>query len=334
MTELGVLGGGREAGAHLLGRGQADGDAAPVVAVVGLGDHRVAQPLGGAHGAVGRAHELLARHRQALVGEDLVRLFLVAGQFHRDVAGAPGDRGLDALLELAVAELDQALFVQPQPGDVALLGGLHQRRRGRPERAPLRVADELLARFGPLPPFRHDALRAQFGRQQRTQQPQRQFAGLDAFVALRVLVHHRVDARSVGAARLAEGDVLAGDVLQFDGHVLEDMPEPGAVGLAHAPDETARLAVRAAVLLQARKRGHQAVDIGRAEPARGPVLEWPQVQQQPDDREVRMQRRADIDVAFEDAHAAFSPGLGGAGQDRIRTWGGSACRRRPAACAG
>jgi hypothetical protein len=69
------------------------------------------------------------------------------------------------------------------------------------------------------------------GRQQRVEQPHRQFAGLDALVALLVLVDHG-RRRAVGAAaRLAEGDVLAGDVLQLDGHVLEHMAEPGALVL-------------------------------------------------------------------------------------------------------
>jgi hypothetical protein len=99
-----------------------------VVAVVGLGHHRAADASRRAHRAGFALHQFLARHRQAERGQDLVGLFLVAGQFHRDVRGAAGHRGLDALLVLAVAELHQRLLVQAQPRDAALLGRLHQRQ--------------------------------------------------------------------------------------------------------------------------------------------------------------------------------------------------------------
>jgi hypothetical protein len=153
------------------------------------------------------------------------------------------------------------------------------------------------------PSARHAAGGLKLGRQQSAQQPHGQLAGLDAFVALRVLVDHGVDARpAIDAARLAEGDVFTGDVLQLDGHVLEDMAQPRAFALTHAADEAAGLAVRAAVFLQARQCGHQGVDISGTQPGRRPGLQRAQVHQQFDDGEVRVQRRADIDVAFEDAH--------------------------------
>src|SRR3546814_13419888 len=71
----------------------------------------------------------------------LFRSFLVSGQLCGDVRRAAGDRGLDALLVLAMAELHQRLLVQAQPRDVALLGGAHQRGRRRAQCAALRVAD-------------------------------------------------------------------------------------------------------------------------------------------------------------------------------------------------
>ena len=97
---------------------QADRDAAAVVAVVGLGHDREAEAVRGAHGLALALHQLLARHRQAERGEDAVGLFLVARELDRDVRRAAGDRRLDALLVLAVAELDQRLVVEPQPRDV------------------------------------------------------------------------------------------------------------------------------------------------------------------------------------------------------------------------
>ena len=44
--------------------------------------------------------------------------------------GLAGDRGLDALLVLAMAELHQRLVVQPDPGDVPFFRRLDQRSRG------------------------------------------------------------------------------------------------------------------------------------------------------------------------------------------------------------
>ncbi len=255
-----VLAGHVEAVRHLGFGGQADGDAAAVVAVVGLGDHREADAARGAHRLVLAVHQFLLRHRQAKAGEDLVGLLLVARQLHRDVGRASGDRRLDALLVLAVTELHQRLIVQAQPRDAAVLGGAHQRGRRGAERAALGEADELIARLRPVPAFRNAVGGAQLRRQQREQQAQTELAGGDALVALRVLVDHRVDPGTPGAARLAEGHFLAGDVLQLDGDVLEHVAEPGTIALAHAPQQPPRLAVGAAVLSQARERGRERID--------------------------------------------------------------------------
>ena len=115
-----------EAMRDLLVGGETDGNAAAVVAVVGLGDHRETHALGGAHRLALALHHLLLGHRQPEAGQDLVGLLLVARQLHRDMRGAPGDRGLDALLVLAVTELHQRLLVQAQPRNAARFGGAHQ----------------------------------------------------------------------------------------------------------------------------------------------------------------------------------------------------------------
>src|SRR6187549_3294568 len=96
----------------LLVRGEPDRDAAAVIAVVGLGDHGVADASCGAHRLRFVLHRLLARHRQTERRQDLVGLLLVARELHRDMRGASADRRLDALLVLAVAELHQRLVVQ------------------------------------------------------------------------------------------------------------------------------------------------------------------------------------------------------------------------------
>ena len=290
-----------ECGADRLLGVEMDRDRASVVAVVRLDHHRVADPARGARGCVGALHQLLLGDRKTDHGEDLVRLLLVARELHRDVRGASGDGRLDALLEASIAQLDQRLAVEPDPRDVARLGGLHDRRRARSECAALREADERVAlpreveRVGLL------ACAQRFG-QERVDEPDRELRRLEPFVLVLVLEDHVVDARLVGAARLAEGDPYSCDVLQFDRDMLEHMPEPGALVLGHAADEATRLAVRTAVLVQPGQSGEQAVDERAAEPRGGPLLERAEVELEADDREVRVERGADIDRTFEDPH--------------------------------
>jgi hypothetical protein len=124
----------------------------------------------------------------------------------------------------------------------------------------------------------------------------------DPFVALRVLVHDGVHALRVGAAGLAEGHVLARDVLEFDRDVFEHVAQPGTLALTQAPDQSARLPVRASVLRERGQRRDQRIDECGSQAAARPFLERPQIEQQLDDREVRVHRRTHVDVAFEDAH--------------------------------
>ena len=297
-----------ETGDHFRFVRQADRDTAAMVAVVGLGDDRIADAARGANGAGFALHQFLARHGQAERTEDLVGLFLVAGQFDRDMRRFSRHRGLDALLVLAVAKLHERLFVQTQPRDVAFFRRFHQRGSGRAERTALRIADEGIARFRPVPVLGHAAFGLEFLRQQRAEQAQGQFAGFDAFFALRIFVHDRIHAGlAVDAARLAEGDVFAGDVLQFDGDVFEHMAQPGAVAFVHAADEAAGLAVGTAMLGQAGQgrdqRGHE---IG-PEPAGRPGFQGAEVELEADDGEMGVQGRPDEYRSIDNAHAAPFP---------------------------
>ena len=161
-----VFGGRGETVADFLLAGQVNRNATAVIAVVGFGDHRITQALGGGHRAIGGTDQLLPRHRQSTRGENPVGLFLVPGQFHGDVTGAAGDRRLDALLPLAVTQLDQRLIVHAQPRDAALFRRAHQRCGRGPEGAALRIADVFVACFWPLPAFGHGIFRPNVFRQQ------------------------------------------------------------------------------------------------------------------------------------------------------------------------
>jgi hypothetical protein len=99
-----------------------------------------------------------------------------------------------------------------------------------------------------------------FSGRSEQQQAHRKLARSDAFFALGIFIDDGVEAGTVQATRLAEADVLAGDVLQFQRDVFEHVAEPGALVLVHAADESAGRLVGAAVLGEAGQRRHQAVD--------------------------------------------------------------------------
>jgi hypothetical protein len=87
----------------------------------------------------------------------------------RDVPGLAGDRGLDALLVLAVAELDQRVVVEAHPRDVAGLGGAHQRAGRRTELATLGQRDQLVELRAEVEAgLRPGAAALQVGREQLT----------------------------------------------------------------------------------------------------------------------------------------------------------------------
>ncbi len=168
-----VLAGGGEGRLDLLLVHQADADAAAVIGVERLDHDREADAAGGRGRVLGVVDHALLGHRQAEVAQEPDGLLLVRGELDRDVRRLAGDRGLDALLEAAVAELDQALAVEPQPGDVALLGRRHQGRRARAQRLALGEADEAVAAALEVEMLGVEVGRAQLRRQQRMEQLQR-----------------------------------------------------------------------------------------------------------------------------------------------------------------
>ena len=92
-------------------------------------------------------------------------------------------------------------------------------------------------------------------------------------------------------------------VLQLDGYVFEHMAQPGAFIFPHAPDESAGLAVRTAVCLQAGQRFDQPVNEPFAELAGRPVLQDTQIQDVPDDRKVGPQVGTDEHIGGNDFHS-------------------------------
>src|SRR5581483_11064355 len=135
-----------------------------------------------------------------------------------------------------------------------------------------------------------------------------ELAGRDALISLLVLVDDRIDPGRSCTASLAERHFLAGNVLQLDGHMLENVTEPGPLILAHAAQKPAGLAVRAAVFGQTGKCCDEPLDERVAEAARGPLLQSSQIELEPDDRKARVQGWANVDRTIEDAHGAIPLG--------------------------
>ena len=148
----------------------------------------------------------------------------------------------------AVAELHQVAVGQADRRDAALGGGIDDVRgatgRGSSGR-PVSVSSATVA-------CRSNGRVVDGGHQQRVAGLQRGAA--DALVAR--AEGHLVDAAVGGGAGLAEAGLHAGQVLQFEHDVFEDVAGPGAV--AQALEEAAALADAAAVFDQARQPGGQA----------------------------------------------------------------------------
>ena len=300
--------------AHLLVGLQVDADAAAVIAVQRLDHHRPAQPPRLAHRVLGVAHHRAARHRQPRLVEQLLGQVLLPRRLHRQVRGAPGDAGPDPLLPPPVAQLHQAVVVQPHDGDVAPLRLRHQRLGARPEALAPHQPAQLLDRRGdvelpggeappvlalvvqPVEPF--DPL--EVFRQQALHQFQRQPPGVEADRLLLVGVHHVVDAGlALHRARLAALHLRPGEPLELDRDVLRNVAEPGAV--AQPPREPARLLVAAAMILQRRQQRQQPLRELR-QLVGGEALQRAEVHLHADHRYVAVEVRAAIGAPLQHPH--------------------------------
>ena len=146
----GLLVGDRERRAHVVLVLEVEADAAAVVAVERLDHDRVADPLRRPDGLVGGAHGVLLRDREAGGAEQPGGEVLVGGDVDRDRGGRRGHRGADPLGVDALAELDQGVLVEPDPGDVPR-DRLVEDRLGRgAERRALGAQDEVLELLVPV----------------------------------------------------------------------------------------------------------------------------------------------------------------------------------------
>ncbi len=212
--------GGLKGGHDLLAGGEVGCHAPALVAVTRLDDHRHTDIAGSRPGVVGIARRTALGHRHADGLQERPRQLFILGDRFGNGAGAISLRGLDATELRAVAELHHALRVQPPHGNAAGLRRVNN-RTGAGSKAGLmgEVAEALdlaLDVIGPIVDRRQD----EFPR--RVQACQRQL-----FIV--VLDDHAIDARLRGFTGTSETDFPAGQRLQFQRDVLENMPRVGPV---------------------------------------------------------------------------------------------------------
>ncbi len=292
-----------ERGSDRLLRAQVEMDAPTVVAVERLDHAREPEPLGGGDRAVLGVHDVGARHRQPGRIEQPVGQALVRGDIDPDGRRLRGHRRADPLLVDAVAELHERVSVEPDERDVAADRLVDERLGGRPERLPFGEPDEVLHLRGEV-----EEGVGIVGRGEVVDQGDRHPAGFQPDRLFAVLVDAVVLADGSGGARLAVADVRAGEVLEFERHVLGDVAGPRP--LAEARDEAAATAQRAGVVLERRQQRDQRVGEPR-KLVRWVRLENAKVDEQADDRFARPVVRAAQHAGLEDPQRGRRPTRGG-----------------------
>ncbi|MDZ7748399.1 MAG: hypothetical protein U5K43_05785 [Halofilum sp. (in: g-proteobacteria)] len=269
--------------------------AAAVVAHERLGRDGIADPLRGLERLLERGYGLALRHGDARVAEDLLGPLLVVGDAVADQARLPRDRGLEALLLVAVTELDvAALLAQALVGDVARLGGVDDRRGRRAQHVGVTHLLEA----------RDDRVEIDlFLVEQALDQldglaPRREAAGL-----VTVAVADVVDAGLVRVDGLAVADGEPDQVLQLDRDVLDDVPRPGAA--LDPLEEAAGPAHRAAMIMQRRDQLLEALDDAWDGVARL-VLELPDVEAHVDGEVAAVVVRPPQGAVLENLHSRSS----------------------------
>ena len=245
-----------------------------MVAVRGLHRNGEADLLRHFPGLIGVADDLALGHGHAAGGEQPLGEILVLGDALGDGAGLVALGGPDAALRGAVAQLHQVAVVQADVRNAPGAGGVHDAAGAG---AQVAVVDGGLD--GVDGGLEVECLVIDGGHQQTVAMLQRH-AGHGLFGAAE---HHAVHAAPRDLARLAELGRHAREVEQFDDHVLQHVPHPGA--FLQAQQEAAALAHAAVVLHQIRQPGGQAlVEAGNL--VGGVVFQLPQVQPDFEDRAV------------------------------------------------
>ena len=271
---IAFLGGDGVGGMHVRLRHQVQRHAAAMVAVDGLDGDGQADVLRFFPRRCRAAYHGAFRHRHAARGEQGLGEVLVAGDGLADGARAVRLGRPDAALRAAVAQLHEVAFGQADRGDAAVGGGVDD-VAGRRAQA---VAVDQFGQFRDLG-LQVEGRVVDGGHQQRVARLQGRTA--DGLVAR--AERHLINAMVGGGAGLAEAGLHAGQVLQFEDDVFEDVAGPGAV--AQALQEAAPFADAAAVFDQTRQPGGEAfIQAGKF--IRRTFFEFADVEPRFDDRAV------------------------------------------------
>ena len=106
--------------------------------------HRVANMTGSAYCRARIVDHSLCRHGQSKIAQQVVRIFLVTGNFDRDMSCLAGNGGLYALLIGTMAKLHQRVFIQSEKRDSSFFSSLDQRRGTGAQLLALCKHDELV----------------------------------------------------------------------------------------------------------------------------------------------------------------------------------------------
>ncbi len=277
---------------------EVDRHATPVIGIQRLDHHRMTDACRRPRGLARIIDHALLGDRQTEIAQQIMRVFLVAGDFHGDMFGFRGDRGLNTLLIFAVSKLNQRPLIEPDPGDITLFGGLDQRPGRGAKLFALRAKDKAAQLLFPVKvriEIIFDLILQHLG-QKVHQQPHRQFARRKADIALMVLIDHVVLTDNPGAARTAKGDIRACNILHFYCAMLQHMTQPGPVILLQTTHKAARFPIRAPMFRKTRKGRDQPVG-KRGSDFRGwPVFQNTQIDDVSYDREACPDIRADENI--------------------------------------
>ena len=174
---------------------EVDRNATTMVTVQRLKHDWKANAFRSTHCLTGTTHDALLGHRQTEIAQDAVSFFLVSGELHCDVAGTSGGRGLNTLLVFAMAELHQAVAIQPNPRNIPFLCGVDERRGTRTQCTRLCETYEPIPLLREIPIVLWPTVDRDLPGQQAEQQLQCQRARLPADRFVFVLEHHVVPAR-------------------------------------------------------------------------------------------------------------------------------------------
>ena len=195
--------------------------------------------------------------------------------------GLRRQRGLDPLLVLALADLDQACVVEPVDRNVAGLGRAHQFHGRGAQGTPFGVVQEIVDVFA-------EVAGLILGAGDDREHVAGNLAGLDTDVLIAVAVEHLDDVGIVGRLRPRQCAVDAGGMLKRQGQLSDQVADGQCLAAAQCGVPLGLLG------REPRQHLRQSVDHVRPQVLEGVRIARLDVQLEPDHRLQRMDVRTDV----------------------------------------